>query len=72
MFTINGVEHSVSVKHNLTEDKCSLSGVLLTDRITENPPYKVELYNDNLTNKLVLVGSKPYYICLPTNLVGLD
>ena len=66
MFTINGVEHSVSSEHNLTEEKCYLSGVLLKDLLTENPPIQIQEFNQ----KMVLVNSKPYYVCVPTYLVG--
>ena len=66
MFTINGVEHSVSSEHNLTEEKCYLSGVLLKDSFGKNPPFQIDEFNQ----KMVLVSSKPYYVCVPTSLVG--
>ena len=72
MFTINGVEHSVSSEHNLTEDKCNLSGVVLTDTI-KFPPFLIGKSDEQRGyEKFVLVESNPYYVCVPTSVKGLD
>ena len=64
MFTISKTEHSVSSVHSLTEEECFEMSLKLTKSLTNNPP----TYIDNKGEKMVMIGSKPYYLCVPTSL----
>ena len=64
LFTVNGVQHSVSSKHFLTKDQCSSHGGVLRIDILSNPPFGFGQNND----EMVIVSSNPQYLCVPTSL----
>lgn len=66
MFTINGIEHSVYSKHLMTKTECSTASSLLTSVLVKNPPFRV----DENYKEIVLIGTNPYYICVPTSPLG--
>ena len=64
LFTVNGVQHSVSSKHFLTKEECSLQGGVLRISVRNHPPFGL----DTINKEMVIVSSNPQYVCVPTSL----
>ena len=52
---------SINSDNNLSMEECSNKAKIMSENLTNNPPFSV----DKSGTDMVIVGSKPIYLCVP-------